>query len=345
MQFKHIIIDPEAPYNPHIKIAGDINNDGFADIVIASSNNGPLVWYEYPNWTKHVIHPSGTWSTDAKLVDMDGDGDLDILISDWYTHKRIEWFENPLPSGNPATDLWKHHVIGSPRAHDIQTADIDGDGVIEIVTRGQGNEGSIISIWKQINSSWEKTAINCPEGEGLAIGDIDGDGKSDIIIGGLWFKTPKDIFHDEWKAYHFAEWSPDATVRTADMNKDGRVDIILARSEGHYRLSWFENAVNGKLIEHVIDNDVDFVHSLVISDVNNDGELDIVIAEMHQSPRKRVMVYFNDGNSDKWTKEIVATTGSHNLCVADFGNIGTLMLVGANWSGDYQPIEIWKQIQ
>ena len=43
LRFKHIIIDSEGPGNPHIKAVGDMNQDGFVDIVVASSNGGPLV--------------------------------------------------------------------------------------------------------------------------------------------------------------------------------------------------------------------------------------------------------------------------------------------------------------
>jgi len=347
IEFKHILIDPEGPENPHIKAVGDIDGDGFVDVVVASSNGGSLIWYEYPSWTKHVIAPSGKWSTDAKLVDLDGDGDSDILISEWYTHDRMEWYENPGPDGNPAADPWKHHIIGGPRAHDIEVGDIDGDGNLEIVTRSQGKDGNQIVVWKRINdTSWTKRVIPCPPGEGLALGDIDGDGYLDVVIGGRWYEAPKDILQEPWKEHLFADWAPDAMVRVADMNKNGRLDVVLTRSEGHYRLSWFEAPLDSKIggwTEHVVDDSVDFAHSLVICDMNNDGEPDIVTAEMHQSQRKRVMVYLNEENATKWRRQVIAATGSHNLCVADTGNNGVLDIIGANWSGDCQPVEMWER--
>ena len=348
IKFKHVIIDPEGPENPHIKAVGDVDGDGFVDVVVASSNGGPLVWYEAPDWTRHVIAPSGTWSCDAKLADMDGDGDLDLVISEWYTHNRIEWYENPGPAGNPATDPWKRHIIGSPRAHDIEVGDIDGDGHLEIVTRSQGEDGHQIVIWKRLNAtSWTKRVLSCPPGEGLALGDMDGDGRLDVVIGGRWYRAPEDILHDPWEEHLFAEWPPDAVVRVADMNQDGRPDVVLTRSEGSYRLSWFQVPSDPRSdgwTEHVVDDDVDFAHSLVICDMNKDGEPDIVTAEMHQSPRKRVMVYLNEGDAAKWERQVIAVTGSHNLCVADVGGSGLLDLIGANWSGEYQPVEMWEQI-
>jgi hypothetical protein len=357
IRFEHIIIDSLSPRNPHIKIVGDVNGDGFVDIVVASSDDDPLVWYEYPNWTKHVIVSSGSWSTDGKLVDIDCDGDLDIVISN-YEKRQLEWYENPLPIGDPKSDPWKLHIIGGIPAHNIEVGDIDLDGNLEIVTRQQAKEGDEIVVWKRSGVQWTKNIIDCPIGEGLALGDVDGDGRLDIVIGGSWYEAPKDIIGESWKEHGFADWTADAVVKLADMNGDGRLDIILTRSEGHYRLSWFEAPVDPKRgwvehwaggrdsgwIEHVVDDSVDFAHSLSICDMDNDGFPDIVTAEMHQSSRKRVMIYLNDGGALKWRQQVIATTGSHNICVADIGNNGKMDIVGANWSGKYQPIEMWRQL-
>jgi len=348
LDFRHIIVDSEGPENPHIKSVGDLDGDGLVDIVVASSNGGPLVWYEYPDWTRHVIAPSGTWSTDAKLADMDGDGDLDLVISEWYTHNRIEWYENPRPAGDPCTDAWKRHIMGGPRAHDIEVGDIDGDGRLEIVTRQQGEAGDEIVLWKRADAgSWRQHAIPCPPGEGLALADMGGNGRLDVVIGGRWYQAPDEIMVEPWRECVLAEWPADCVVKVADMDGDGRLDVVLTRSEGEHRLSWFEAPADphsAGWTEHVVDDSVDFAHSLAVCDINNDGEPDIVTAEMHQSARKRVMVYLNEGGARRWQRQVIAVTGSHNFCVADIGNNGTLDLVGANWSGEYQPVELWEQV-
>jgi len=62
---------------------------------------------------------------------------------------------------------------------------------------------------------------------------------------------------------------------------------------------------------------------------------------MHQSERRRVLVYVNEGRGLAWRREVVATNGCHGLCVADLGDAGKV-LVGANWSGSYQPVEMWR---
>ena len=56
------------------------------------------------------------------------------------------------------------------------------------------------------------------------------------------------------------------------------------------------------------------------------------------------MAYLNVGNALKWNRQVIAETGSHKLCVADIGSTGRLDLIGVNWSGDYQPVEMWQQI-
>jgi len=98
LTFQHVTIDATNPSNPHCKTLGDIDGDGFLDAVVASSSGDGMFWYEYPDWTKHAIRNSGSWTTDMQVGDIDNDGDLDIAIPN---SSGLQWYENPLlPSGN-----------------------------------------------------------------------------------------------------------------------------------------------------------------------------------------------------------------------------------------------------
>jgi hypothetical protein len=94
----------------------------------------------------------------------------------------------------------------------------------------------------------------------------------------------------------------------------------------------------------VVDDSVDFCHSLRVCDLNGNGKPDIVAAEMHQSDRKRVLVYVNQEDSLSWKQQVLSAKGSHAICVADTNGNGLLDIVGANWSGDYQPVELWVNL-
>ena len=347
IRFEHIVIDAEGPADPHIKAVGDINGDGIPEVIIPSSRGGPLVWYEYPNWTKHVIAPAGNWSCYARVLDMDGDGDGDILISDWSANNRIEWYENPLPDGNPAVDPWKRHIIGGPRAHDIDVGDIDGDGRIEFVTRWKDEEGNRFFVWKQdADGVWANRPVDCPAGEGIALGDIDGDGKQEIIIGGRWYKASGDILGQAWNEHIFVDWPADAVVKVGDIDGDGHLEVALVKTEGVHRISWFKvpPKPEDRWIEHVIDGSIDSAHSLAIHDMDSDGNLDIITAEQHTSSEKRVMIYFNSGDGLEWERQVIGNTGSHSLCIADIDGDGAPDIMGANWTGSHQPIEMWRNL-
>jgi sugar phosphate isomerase/epimerase len=174
MPFRHIIIDCDNPTYPHCKAVGDINGDGYVDVLAASAYGQGLYWYSWPHWTKHRI-AGGSFTTDMQVGDVDRDGDLDVIIPPGGVG--LVWFENPRPEGDPATTAWRMHRIDREGAHDLEVGDVDGDGRLDVVVR----HGRTRVFLQQSPDFWRKIPIPTGGRGGTALGDLDGDGDLDIL--------------------------------------------------------------------------------------------------------------------------------------------------------------------
>ncbi|MEX1238963.1 MAG: FG-GAP-like repeat-containing protein [Cyclobacteriaceae bacterium] len=350
--FRQMVVDRDFLWYPHCKAAGDLNGDGLADLVVASALGQGLVWYAYPNWTRHRVD-QGSYSTDMQVGDVDGDGDLDVIIPKLGTG--LVWYENLSPKNATAQNSWKRHII-SARAtismnekehfhHDVEVGDINGDGDLDEVTRGPDQT----RVFYQHNSgTWTRVDIATHGRGGVALADLDGDGDLDIVHNGYWIETPSDA-KKEWKRHEIAAgWPEDCGVHVADINGDGRLNVLLAPAETNGRLSWFETTDPEKDLwtEHVIADDVSHIHTFKTADVDKDGNPDVVTAEMEQSPQRRVSVYYNQGKALKWQHQVVSFAGSHNLRVVDIGNDGDIDIIGTNHghTGVATALYLWENL-
>jgi hypothetical protein len=353
--FEHVIIDSQGPLNQWCFSTGDLNGDGQIDVVSTASTpgQGGMVWYEYPTWSKHVIDAEGGFSDDLQTVDLDGDGDLDIVVPE-VRSSEVRWYENPSPRGNPAFAPWRIHVIGKYSdyefecAHDVEVGDLNGDGKVDVIVGNQKwepprpvNKPEVVIYLQNHPDSWTPAMISRTYGEGTAIADLNGDGRPDLVRPGYWLEAPADPVHGTWtERTIIAGWSDRAGVTVADINRDGRVDVLLAPAESEGRISWFEttDAQGGKWTEHVIDPSIDFVHTFKVADIDLDGSLDVVVSEMQQSKRKRVGFYLNqDGKGGTWRLQIVGTTGSHNIRAVDIDRDGDI-------DPNHAPMEMWRNL-
>lgn len=347
LSFRHVVIDSNNPANPHNKTLGDIDGDGFLDAIVASSSGDGMFWYEYPAWTKHAIRSAGSWTTDMQAADLDEDGDLDVITP---TNSALVWYENPRSGGDPRTDTWTQHTIGAAGGgnHDVEIADVDGDGDMDVVSRKKRGEGTF--FWRQQTpTSWTQITVSTRAGEGTGLGDLDGDGDIDVVHNGFWMEQ---ITPTNWVERDIDTGGPrDSGARIADVNGNGRNDVVLSPSEtSSGRFSWYEAADprNGPWTEHVIDSTVSYLHTFQVLDVDGDGDLDFVTAEMHQSADPdEVSIYFNLSQGLSWSQQVVATTGSHNVRAGDIGNDGDIDIFGANWN-DRAPnsavVEYWENL-
>lgn len=95
-RFEAIEID-KVIEKPHSLAIGDIDGDGDPDAVTCGyEKTGVAAWYENDGkavFTKHVIG-SDQGSYDTRLIDLDKDGDLDVVIAGHFSQNLV-WYENP----------------------------------------------------------------------------------------------------------------------------------------------------------------------------------------------------------------------------------------------------------
>lgn len=341
--FAKVIVDRNGPIDPWGKATGDINGDGKPDLIVGGHAGQGLVWYENPNWKKHVIDASGSFGTDHEVADLDGDGRMDVVS---LRNEGLVWYRN---LGN---DKWQMTTIDNVGLHDIEIADLDRDGRPDIIGRGQTsfrNTGHTLYIYSYRDGTWQRTAIEVPKGEGLKVADLDQDGWTDIIVNGHWLRNPGKA-KEAWKLYRFAaDWTwQDTYIDVGDINGDGRPDIVMSPSEpagGKYRLSWFESPRNrlDSWTEHIVAENVETTrHFVGLADFDRDGHLDIATATMHQSTGPiGIELYLNNRFGKEWSKRTIANAGSHNMRILDVDGDGDPDLFGANWSGPDQQILLW----
>ncbi len=172
--------------------SADIDMDGDLDVIISQFNgllNDEISWLENDGgdltaFPQHIISTATQGFNALKVIDLDMDGDLDIVGTD-KSNDEILWFEN-----DGTASVWTSHVIFSGATvtgvRDLSLADFDGDGDLDIVVAA---ETTPILYWYKNGgnaASWTEHDTGITTGGNLSTvttGDITNNGAMDIIYG------------------------------------------------------------------------------------------------------------------------------------------------------------------
>jgi hypothetical protein len=333
-----------------VKAIGNIDADGRPDLVVGGSIGEDLAWYRNPDWHRTVIAvPQVEFTTDGEVGDVDADGDLDIVVYDGPDGVNLLWFENPGPAGDPEDGpAWRRHPIGAAGSwgKDVELADFDGDGRLDVAGR---TSTEAFVFFQEPGRSWQRVALPVASlgSEGLASGNIDDDDWIDLVVSGAWLHNPGGSgarSPDAWVEHTIAPGYGQFKAAVADLDGDDVTDVVFSASENLADVVWWKAGSmdpKGHWTRHVVLPALDRAHTLRPADMDGDGDVDLVLAQMHSSEERRILVLENRNSlGTEWRIHLVATGGLHNGVVADIDGDGRIDIFGANWTGA-PPVRLW----
>lgn len=283
-------------------LAVDLDGDGDNDVVTAKGNDGEahVFWYENPGggstsgWREHKLATVelGSEVKDIKVHDMDDDGKPDVVAR--TKHKFAVYFQK-------SPDAWIEKKFDNAEREGMTMGDVDGDGDYDVVMNGfwlENPKRPRENAWKRhdIDPKWyeDKTGGWQDHSVMAAVEDIDGDGTADVVLSHsektgfaiTWYESDNPKGGPKaWKKHEVGVIDYCHTLRVADMDLDGDMDILAAtliRTEDP-EICVFINRGRGRTWGKACLAKTS-AYKAKTGDIDNDGDMDVVTARSWDQP-------------------------------------------------------------
>ncbi len=307
ISWEKFVIDYNGPITFSV-YAEDINGDGHKDVLATAYYAGLVLWWKSSGqapytWTRYVIGDNFDEAHEVYACDIDDDGDNDVLGASSALSRITLWLNE---GGDPIQ--WTEYVIDNyfNTAKSVRAADINGDSIKDII--GAAIYGHDIAWWHNDGGNpitWTKYFIdpNFIGAHRVEAVDLDQDGDNDIVGAGCigheiawWRNNGGDPI--TWTEQILETGFINACVAMpGDIDGDGDIDVA-ATAQGINQVAWWENDGNYPITwtKHMIDGNLVRPWPMVLSDLDNDGDLDVISGSSHQGSAQ-VKWYENTGTT------------------------------------------------
>ncbi len=365
------------PWISHVSIV-DLDQDGLPDILACDDHLNAIVWLRQVSpgkFVESVLASDLPGVVHVEAVDMNNTGHLDLLVACMG-----EVFPNNDKIGsviileNDGHQHFTKHVIADhiARVTDVQAADLDGDGKLDLAVAQFGyDQGEIRWMRNLGNWKFESHILLSLSGTiNVCIADMTGHGHKDIVAVVSQQYEEIYLFQNDGDGNFtnkvlFGSTNEDygsSGISLCDVNRDGRPDILYTNGDGFayadpglrpwHGVQWLENLGNGFFKYHRIGH-LAGAYSPVGVDLDGKGVMDIVCVSgfnTWKDPKAASLVVFKNDGKQNFTMHVLAHDPIEQItCAAgDLDGSGLPSIVTGGFTA-YPPFErmgritIWRQ--
>lgn len=347
----------------------DVNGDGWDDIFFT---NGPAPGQ---NNMLYINNGDGTFTTvtdddivldndrsdGASFADVDNDGDLDAVVVTYGrngTGKKNYFYRN---NGDGTFEYEPDNAIGIPLTYSEMAnwIDLNNDQLLDAYITNSVVSTRNLYFANQGDGSFEAVTGLSITNETLASRsinwiDYDGDGDSDLFItnennanNSLFRNDGPDNFTKITNLSITQSGGNSAGSSWADVDNDGDFDLIIANWNGQNNQLFINE--NGTFIEQTnseIGLEIGSSFGSAFADVDNDGDLDLLVCNAYYPGQVTNSLFINDGTG-VFTKDITSSLANHQgntfgCAFGDYNNDGWLDVILANTFDENQSNSLFK---
>jgi len=262
---------------------GDVDEDGWPDVAIQTSENGALLLSDGHGALRFAgTLPLGVYAQAVALADADEDGHLDlVVIESGSSQNQLKVLAG---DGHGAFELASSTALGTA-GYDLLVVDGDEDGHLDVVITGASPAGIAFAAGLGDGSFGPLVQLHGPGSVpwNVQAGDVDEDGHLDLVVSFL-------VSHDLWVLRGNGEGAfvPDAHLldvaetrymALGELDGDGDLDVVVSSEIGaNQSLGWFPgDGSGGFLPRQVLPNPANDWGPVRIADFDGDGDNDVVL--------------------------------------------------------------------
>ena len=297
---RELALEDSAATSANVSI-GDVNADGHHDIVLVKGRHWPLENLVLLGDGRGAFQPAyplggpADRSYSGVLVDMDRDGDLDIVVSNDAPDAKLVH----LNDGSGRFTVGSTFGRGEWSTRHIRVADLNGDALPDVVLANRyGRESGPSHICFGVEGGeFEEGCVSFAWGSATTVtpADFNSDGALDLAVphrdGGqsfIYLNDGKGGF-DQRRPFG----PPDAAIRSAeaaDVDGDGVLDLVVIDERSGPAILWGRS--DGTYARNEpLDASRAMPYALAVADLDRNGRIDLIVGYIESQP----IVYFNDG--------------------------------------------------